>query len=335
MYSALEKLCEKMTISPLHSVLVFAFLCTVSARAETIGYSGKVIDETGAGVPWALIKVDGSDVIGQSGADGSFTLSGNGLAAAFYADPKPQAPFSGVFSAGAIPDRYLLTGRAASGRHVAATLLLSAPIGDASAGKTFPLANAPRTRIAAAADADRTPPPPPVLSKPAAAYNLIVTMAHYRTETFPQAAPTAKSISLTLAASATDTAMYAAEKKLCLDTINAYRAMVGAKAVTWSKSLEAFADQGARYDAERNVAHGHFSAYSKYAVPSDAENAIPGWPLKSYKTVAAVVAEGAKMMWAEGPGGGHYENIKGSHTQVGCGIYVTPTGAVWVIHDFK
>jgi hypothetical protein len=122
---------------------------------------------------------------------------------------------------------------------------------------------------------------------------------------------------------------------VCLDTINAYRATLGLKAVARSPSLEAFADQGARYDSELGKAHAHFGAFSKGAVPSDAENAIPGWPLKNYKTVAKVVGEGAKMMWAEGPGGGHYENIKGSHAAVGCGIYVNPAGGVWVIHNFK
>ena len=160
-------------------------------------------------------------------------------------------------------------------------------------------------------------------------------MARYETGGFLQTGATAKNLVLALSPSATDTAAYAAEKRLCLDTINAYRATLGLKAVVRSAGLEAFADQGARYDSERDKAHAHFSAFSKGAVPSDAENAIPGWPLKTYKTVAKIVGEGAKMMWAEGPGGGHYENIKGSHTAVGCGIYVNPAGGVWIIHDFK
>lgn len=320
----------------LHCLKISALCClcaATAARAEAVGFSGKVVDESGAGVPWALIKVEGSDLAGQSGADGSFTLSGT-VAALFYPDPKPRAFRMAPAAAAAAPDpvRYLLTGRAAWDRPVAATLLLDPPEGDAGAGKAIRLANAPRVRAPAS---EGFPPAPPVLAKPSASYGLTVAMAHYQTAAAPQASPTAKNLVIALAKSATDTAYYAAEKKLCLDTINAYRAQAGVPAVAWSKSLEAFADQGARYDAERNVAHGHFSAFSKNAVPADAENAIPGWPIKSYKTVAAVVAEGAKMMWAEGPNGGHYENIKGSHTQVGCGIYVTPAGAVWVIHDFK
>jgi uncharacterized protein YkwD len=126
---------------------------------------------------------------------------------------------------------------------------------------------------------------------------------------------------------------YAVEKKLCLDETNRYRATLGLPAVAWSTELEAFAESGVRYDAARNRAHAHFAAAKPN--PSDAENEIPGWPLSNYKTVSKVVEEGLKMMWDEGPGGGHYENIKGSHTALGCGILVTEAGRVWVIQDFK
>jgi hypothetical protein len=232
-----------------------------------------------------------------------------------YPDPEPVPPVFGSDMPSNPPVRYLLTGRAAVDRHLAAIPALSIPADGGSA----------RARAASGQ----------ALRKPAAPLQLTVRMAHYATATFPQSADSAKNLPLILLPSAADTAVYAAGKKLCLDTINALRATLGLKPVAWSKSLEAFADQGARYDSERNAAHGHFKAFSQRAVPSDAENAVPGWPIKSYKTVDAVVAKGAKMMWDKGPGGGHYENIKGDHAQVGCGIYVTPAGGVWVIHDFK
>jgi hypothetical protein len=305
-------------------------------RAEAVNYAGKVVDGKGAGIPWVFLKVEGSDLIGQSGADGSFNLTVN-VAAAFYADPRPSAPFAPEIAPQAPPVRFLLTGRATAGPYVAATMLLTAPAGDGPGAKSLILSQSARARFQESPE-PRPPRPPVLLSKPGAShasYTLTATMAHYQKASFPQDAATAKNLVLTLAPSTTDTAVYAAEKKLCLDTINALRATLGLKAVAWSASLEAFADQGARYDAERNAAHGHFSAFSKQAVPSDAENAIPGWSLKNSKTVAKVVVDGAKMMWDEGPGGGHYENIKGDHTAVGCGIYVTAAGAVWVIHDFK
>ncbi len=311
-------------------------------RAEAFTFSGKVVDSSGAAIPWALIRLDGGELVGQSGLDGTFNLAGNAAAIFPYPDPEPSLPFAppspASVAAPGLPDRYLLTGRLASGPRRAAALLLAAPTGVARAGKSFPGSDAPLKRppasAQAAASAPERPPAPPRLHK-TAAHTLTISMAHFQEGTFPQGVAGAKGLVLTMAGSATDTARYAAEKKLCLDTINAYRAKVGLGPLAWSRSLEAFADQGARYDSERDAAHGHFSAFSKGAVPSDAENAVPGWPLKSYRTVAAVVAEGAKMMWAEGPGGGHYENIKGRHSQVGCGIYVTSAGDVWVLHDFK
>lgn len=320
--------------------------------AETVNYSGKVVDGSGNPLPWAFIRVQGSDLIGQSGADGAFSFSAN-IATTLYGDPKPRSP-SQPFSAAAAtaqaateaapPVRFLITGRAATGPYVAHTLLLSPPDRrGAQSGDPAGATSATRQSGPARHDpgvpfpgALPLPPPPPPLEKSAAApFTLTVAMARHQTGSFPQAEATARNLVLTLSPSATDTAAYAAEKQVCLDTINAYRATLGLMPVVRSASLEAFADQGARYDSELGKAHAHFGAFSKGAVPSDAENAIPGWPLKSYKTVAKVVGEGAKMMWAEGPGGGHYENIKGSHTAVGCGIYVNPAGGVWVIHDFK
>ncbi|MDB5103545.1 MAG: hypothetical protein JWP91_1234 [Fibrobacteres bacterium] len=322
-------------------------------RADPVGYAGKVVDGAGAAIPWAFIKVDGASLIAQSGADGSFSVTADAPAAGFYADPRPVAPrFASSPSAPEtrVPLRFLVSGRAASGAYLATTLLLTAPGGgDPAAMDLSPDAFRDRAIGTPAPRVNRNlPPPPPVLAKgvegansaksannAVGGYGLTIAMANFRTGNFPQSTASAKGLILTLIRSGTDTAVYAAEKKLCLDTINAYRASVGLKALAWSKSLEAFADQGARYDSERNSAHGHFGAFVKNAIPTDAENAIPGWPLKNYKNVAAVVAKGAEAMWGEGPGGGHYENIKGNHTAVGCGIYVTPAGAVWVLHDFK
>ena len=326
------------------------------AAAETVSYSGKVVDESGTPLPWAFIKAQGGGITVQSGADGTFSFTAD-ISTTLYGDPKPRSP-SQTPSAGneahaahaAPPVRFLLTGRAATGSYVASTLLLSPR--DRSGGRssdpshaarqTGPVQTIPGAPDPGAPESLQSlplpmpPPPPAPLEKTAAApFTLTVSMARHQTGSFPQAEATAKNLVLTLSPSLTDTAAYAAEKQLCLDTINAYRATLGLKAVVRSASLEAFADQGARYDSERDQAHAHFSAFSKGAIPSDAENAIPGWPLKSYKTVAKIVGEGAKMMWAEGPGGGHYENIKGSHTAVGCGIYVNPAGGVWIIHDFK
>jgi hypothetical protein len=40
-------------------------------------------------------------------------------------------------------------------------------------------------------------------------------------------------------------------------------------------------------------------------------------------------------LWAEGPSGGHYQNIVGPYTQVGCGIYILNGSEVHVTTDFR
>jgi hypothetical protein len=40
-------------------------------------------------------------------------------------------------------------------------------------------------------------------------------------------------------------------------------------------------------------------------------------------------------MWAEGPGGGHYDTMRGSFSEIGCGVYVSPNGEVTVSQDFR
>ena len=47
-----------------------------------------------------------------------------------------------------------------------------------------------------------------------------------------------------------------------------------------------------------------------------------------------VIREGMKRMWSEGPGGSHYETIKGNYSQVGCGIFINGS-EVNISQDFR
>lgn len=121
----------------------------------------------------------------------------------------------------------------------------------------------------------------------------------------------------------------------CVDVINPYRAKVGAPALTRSSALEAFAAEGALSDSKTGEAHGHFMATSGGDV-AFAENEIPGWPLADYGSLRVVIDQGLQMMWDEGPGGGHHDNMASrEYTQVGCGSHVTASGDVWVVQDFR
>jgi len=94
--------------------------------------------------------------------------------------------------------------------------------------------------------------------------------------------------------------------------------------------------EGAAYDAARNAPHAHFMATNGGGIAL-AENEVPGWDLEfGNGTVMGVVEAGLAAMWDEGPGGGHHDNMNSrTFTELGCGIYVTSRGEVWVVQDFR
>jgi hypothetical protein len=127
----------------------------------------------------------------------------------------------------------------------------------------------------------------------------------------------------------------ASDLQLCVDEINRHRTANGRRALARSDALDDCAGDGAVEDAGTGIAHGHFSRTSGCGWVADAENVIPGWPLSMYGSIREIIEGGTQMMMDEGPGGGHYENILGDHTSVGCGIYITDSGDVWVVQDFR
>jgi hypothetical protein len=125
------------------------------------------------------------------------------------------------------------------------------------------------------------------------------------------------------------------ELAFCVEFINELRSQVDRPPLVRSAALEECAAGAAQEDAQNGTPHGHFRRTRGCDLTATAENEVPGWPLERYESVQAIVQAGAESMFAEGPGGGHYENIVGDHTTVGCGIHVTENDAVWVVHNFK
>jgi uncharacterized protein YkwD len=122
----------------------------------------------------------------------------------------------------------------------------------------------------------------------------------------------------------------------CVDDINSYRATINVPAYTRSSSLEAFAATGAESDGQSGSPHGHFISTNGGNGVAFAENEVPGWPLAQYGSVSDILDQGMLMMWAEGPGGGHYDNMASTqYTQAGCGTYTTSDGNVWITTDFR
>jgi len=132
-----------------------------------------------------------------------------------------------------------------------------------------------------------------------------------------------------------DNSEEADDLQYCVDVINNYRADHGRSALSRSSALEACAAEGAEEDSRTGTAHSHFSRTGGCGGVADAENELPGWPRSMYGGIPSIIDQGTAMMMAEGPGGGHYENILGSHTSAGCGIFITSRGNVWLIQNFR
>jgi hypothetical protein len=130
-----------------------------------------------------------------------------------------------------------------------------------------------------------------------------------------------------------ETALYANELEYCVVETNQYRASIGRPALTRSVELEAYAAAAAPHDTKARKAHHYFRKTSGGGV-AFAENQIPAWPLPRFGSVREIIRSGLAMMWAEGRGGGHYDNLAGRYTQVGCGVFVQ-NDRVTVVQAFR
>ena len=116
------------------------------------------------------------------------------------------------------------------------------------------------------------------------------------------------------------------EYQLCVDTINQYRATLSLPPLARWTDAEACANGQAQSDSETGEPHGAFQACGEWA-----QNECPGWP----GPPASLIVGCLDMMWDEGPGGGHYENMRGDYSRVACGFYQTPQGDYWALQDFQ
>ena len=125
-----------------------------------------------------------------------------------------------------------------------------------------------------------------------------------------------------------------AEQTQCVEFTNAYRATLQLPAYPRASALDTFATAAAQNDGQSHMAHQHFYATNGGGV-SSAENMIPWWPLAQHHTIEQILRTGLAQMWAEGPGSGHYENMRSTrYRTMGCGIYVN-NGEVTVALEFR
>jgi hypothetical protein len=113
--------------------------------------------------------------------------------------------------------------------------------------------------------------------------------------------------------------------QVCVDTINKYRATLGLPALARWTAAEPCSNDQAKSDAATGTGHGAFGKCRE-----SAQNECPGWPGPAEKMIPSCL----KAMWAEGPGGGHYENMASRRwTKVTCGF--SSGASVWGVQDFQ
>ena len=117
----------------------------------------------------------------------------------------------------------------------------------------------------------------------------------------------------------------------CAAETNRHRAQLHLPPVTRSVEVEAYAAAAARADHASQVAHSYTDGH--HGDPGAfAENEAVRWPFTP--PVQRVVAEAIAAFWREGPGGPHYENVRGDWRVVGCGVW-TEQDTVTVVQHFR
>ncbi|GAC1353193.1 MAG: hypothetical protein NVSMB1_24080 [Polyangiales bacterium] len=128
-----------------------------------------------------------------------------------------------------------------------------------------------------------------------------------------------------------------------VERINQYRKSAGAPPLLYDARISSFALEGSKQLAVDHKPHAHFAAKAKSAdafASRSAENqgdwngvpALDSDPVVSGKKQIDWML---KIMFDEGPGGGHYENmLNPMYARVGIGLF-TVAGKLYMTNDFS
>ena len=125
----------------------------------------------------------------------------------------------------------------------------------------------------------------------------------------------------------------------CVSETNRYRAMNSKPALAENAALEAYAAVGAMDDFNTSP-HHHFSTTQGGGI-AQAENECPqqgNWQLPPGGDMKALVGQCVAAFYSEGPGSdynthGHYINMMGPYSKLGCGIYQSGS-KVTIVQDY-
>ena len=113
----------------------------------------------------------------------------------------------------------------------------------------------------------------------------------------------------------------------CVTEVNRYRALVGASPLSQSSTAEQTAAEAAQDDHQSGMPHGHYQRTAR----NYAEVEALRWGRGNASSARSFATQALGQMWAEGPGGGHYEIMRSArYTSTGCGFYGDSTAATFV-----
>lgn len=131
--------------------------------------------------------------------------------------------------------------------------------------------------------------------------------------------------------------------KYNVDRVNQYRASVGQPPLLYDAAISAFARQGSERLARDHVAHANFAEHAKGAPgfgSRSAENqgdpnGVPALDPNPQRNTMRQVDVMLELMWREGPGGGHYDNmVNPKMRRIGIGI-VYVQGRMYMTNDLS
>lgn len=129
-----------------------------------------------------------------------------------------------------------------------------------------------------------------------------------------------------------------------IDRINAFRASVGVAPLTGDQQLHDFAVHGSQQLLNDHVPHAHFNCHADAGTmfttdgfrntAGENQGDPNGWPPRA--NVRAQIDEILQVMWDEGPGGGHHDNMRNSQfLRVGIGLVIDANDRLYFTNDFS
>jgi uncharacterized protein YkwD len=128
-----------------------------------------------------------------------------------------------------------------------------------------------------------------------------------------------------------------------VERVNAYRAKKGALPLVYDAAISAFAIRGSERLANDHTPHAHFAANAKGSgvfPGAAAENqgdpgGVPALDPDRTRSGRRQIDTMLELMFAEGPGGGHYDNMMNARfRRIGVGL-VYAGGKLYMTNDFS